>query len=652
MQPPEAPGFSHPTRKCDIVMKGGITSGVVYPGAICALAQTYRFMNIGGTSAGAIAAAAAAAAEYRRASGSSEGFQLLADLPDFLAATPEGSRHTNLYSLFQPDPGMRMLFEAAVSFTRHGAARYTALALALLRGAPLLWILALAAALLFFLLPVFSALRHTFFGVSSALLWLLVLWLAGLIAVFARKLARLPEIGFGLCSGMPHSANGHPALTQWFHGFLSQLSGKPPEQPLTFGDLQEKEIQLRMISTCLTHRRPYGLPIDTKNFYFREDEFRQYFPAAVVDWMVSHPAPEANPRDDSQAATPGYCRLPQPSDMPVLVAARMSLSFPFLFRAVPLYAIDYTLRRLKENEPPVPPASGGALNFGEPRIPERCWFLDGGICSNFPVYMFDAPLPRWPTFGIDLQPLRPDRPESTVWMPERNEEGLGELWDRIPAQPSLSAIGKYVAGIIDAARNWTENRQMTVPGYRDRIVHIRLDEEKEGGLSLDMPPELVESVSARGRAAGELLIEHFADPAPGITLTWDNHRWIRLRSFLGRLEESLMEFHKGFLDPEPGDRSYAQLLDRSKSDPPDSYRLTARQRTFLEEWVAQLLEIAEQALAAPPSERANHGEPRPAPVMRLVPRTVPKPDADVRDTPMIEPQNEGVRAVSDAATSD
>ena len=39
-------------------MKGGITSGVVYPFALCELARTYRFANVGGTSAGAIAAAA------------------------------------------------------------------------------------------------------------------------------------------------------------------------------------------------------------------------------------------------------------------------------------------------------------------------------------------------------------------------------------------------------------------------------------------------------------------------------------------------------------------------------------------------------------------------------------------------------------------
>ena len=31
------------------------------------------------------------------------------------------------------------------------------------------------------------------------------------------------------------------------------------------------------------------------------------------------------------------------ANLPVVVAARMSLSFPFLFRAVPLYTVDFTL---------------------------------------------------------------------------------------------------------------------------------------------------------------------------------------------------------------------------------------------------------------------------------------------------------------------
>src|SRR5688500_15220525 len=86
--------------KCDLVMKGGITSGVVYPGAVCELAKDFQFASIGGTSAGAIAAALTAAAEYRRQNGSSAGFDELATLPHWLAGG-EG-KVSRLLTLFRP----------------------------------------------------------------------------------------------------------------------------------------------------------------------------------------------------------------------------------------------------------------------------------------------------------------------------------------------------------------------------------------------------------------------------------------------------------------------------------------------------------------------------------------------------------------------
>ena len=43
-----------PDRHCDVVMKGGITSGVIYPKALRVLGTHYRLRGIGGASAGAI----------------------------------------------------------------------------------------------------------------------------------------------------------------------------------------------------------------------------------------------------------------------------------------------------------------------------------------------------------------------------------------------------------------------------------------------------------------------------------------------------------------------------------------------------------------------------------------------------------------------
>src|SRR6185312_12389289 len=100
--------FSNAHLNCDVIMKGGVTSGIVYPTAICELAKTYRFKNIGGTSAGAIAAAIAAAAEYQRTSTqakpSEHGFNELKALPSTLGKL-------GLENLFVPQLKTRSLFK-------------------------------------------------------------------------------------------------------------------------------------------------------------------------------------------------------------------------------------------------------------------------------------------------------------------------------------------------------------------------------------------------------------------------------------------------------------------------------------------------------------------------------------------------------------
>jgi hypothetical protein len=98
--------FANPTAVCDVIMKGGITSGVVYPRALTELARQFRFSQVGGTSAGAIAAAAAAAAEYGRHV-PKRGFVLLAKLP--------GEVGQILFSLFQPTPALKPMFDISVA---------------------------------------------------------------------------------------------------------------------------------------------------------------------------------------------------------------------------------------------------------------------------------------------------------------------------------------------------------------------------------------------------------------------------------------------------------------------------------------------------------------------------------------------------------
>jgi hypothetical protein len=327
----------------------------------------------------------------------------------------------------------------------------------------------------------------------------------------------------------------------------------------------------------------------------------------------------------------------------------MSLSFPLLFRAVPLYTIDYTLLRRTSVDPTLHKEPGGALQPDEPRVPERCWFLDGGIYSNFPISMFDAPLPRWPTFGIDLQSIRKDRPDSLVWLPERNEEGLGEQWNRIPAINALTPIASYVAGLINAARNWTDNRQMTVPGYRDRIVHIRLDDKNEGGLNLDMTTTTVTTVSSRGRDAAQQLLDHFAHPNEKVSLTWDNHRWIRFRSLLAQLDNLLTRFYNGYGRSEPGERNYQELLDRRKDQLPASYRVTEQQRRLIADMVGRLVNVASILEGVSSEQRPTSKAPRPAPALRVLPRTISEADVDHPHALTLDPPKEGEHSLEQPA---
>src|SRR5438309_5441037 len=95
---------NQPIRYCDLVMKGGVASGVVYPPAVVALAAHYTFRNIGGTSVGAIAAAAAAAAECGQRHGRGDPFARLARLRNDLA------RPGFFVSLFKPDRESAALF--------------------------------------------------------------------------------------------------------------------------------------------------------------------------------------------------------------------------------------------------------------------------------------------------------------------------------------------------------------------------------------------------------------------------------------------------------------------------------------------------------------------------------------------------------------
>jgi hypothetical protein len=149
-------------------------------------------------------------------------------------------------------------------------------------------------------------------------------------------------------------------------------------------------IDLRMITTCLTEGKLYELALNSYRFFYQPHVWETLFPQYVMEALDKAPPVQPNdPRDlpeyraeDEEAERQGYRRLPAAARLPVIVATRLSLSFPLLISAIPLATIDDSQRP--------------AIIF------QRQWFTDGGFCSNFPVHLFDAPLPTRPTFALNL----------------------------------------------------------------------------------------------------------------------------------------------------------------------------------------------------------------------------------------------------------
>lgn len=109
--------FATAAGECDIVMKGGITSGIVYPYAILEIAKANRFRSIGGSSAGAIAAAFTAAAEYARTvRGDPAGYRIRVVVPPIggtqrIARLDDLERHVGVWHLAATGPVPRIVYE-------------------------------------------------------------------------------------------------------------------------------------------------------------------------------------------------------------------------------------------------------------------------------------------------------------------------------------------------------------------------------------------------------------------------------------------------------------------------------------------------------------------------------------------------------------
>lgn len=626
---------------CDLVMKGGITSGIVYPNAVLSLARQYRFKSIGGTSAGAIAAAVAAAAalgDRRRYSGQPVGGQV--GFPGLAAVSAQLSTRGFIYGLFQPARGARTAYRLLVMLTgKAGWPRKLACLLAAVFAIAPLELLAALLALLGI-----GWLAGGVAGVWATLLpSLLCAYGAGVLAA-ALRVARVARRNLlGLCSGATQADATAPALTDWLHERLQMLSGQPLDQPLTFADLHQapryrgepadaQAISLQMITTCVSHTEPRTLPFSGAQFWFLREEFDQLFPASVVDWLVAH-AGAAEHVDGRH-----YYRLVDGQHLPVLVATRMSLSFPLLISAVPLHEPARRERRCDapatgaaaaaQDNPHVAESMEGLTSGGHGCGPvitafRVCWFSDGGISSNFPIHLFDAALPRWPTFGINLvYPRHADavtvlatgaqaeqaQIDQAVFLPTENRQGWQRSYHAIARPLAAAEMSGFLFSIVSTMQNWRDVLQARAPGYRDRIVHVSLQGD-EGGMNLDMPQEVLSRIAAKGSVAGERFC----------SFSFQNHYWIRWRNLASAYQRYTLEIAR---TDDPAQR-VAAWADAYQSvaigePPPPSYRLGSedRRRESQRLWRA-LVDQGESWEDLGPD--LTDGAPRPLPQMKVTP---------------------------------
>jgi hypothetical protein len=149
--------------------------------------------------------------------------------------------------------------------------------------------------------------------------------------------------------------------------------------------------------------------------------------------------------------------------------------------------------------------------------------------------------------------------------------------------------------------------QADLPGYRDRVAPVPLA-AGEGGLNLDMGPEAIADLMARGANAGQVLLREFDS---------ERHRFLRYLTLMQLLETNLHTASPTFA-------AWAPDLERG---------VPAGAGDFLRghdvAWCKAAAAATEQLLAVaapwgvdpPPALGFARGdEPQPTPAMRVAPR--------------------------------
>jgi NTE family protein len=168
-----------------------------------------------------------------------------------------------------------------------------------------------------------------------------------------------------------------------------------------------------------------------------------------------------------------------PDELEIAKAVRMSMSIPIFFDAV-VYA-----------------------NPGDDR--DEHVIVDGGLLSNFPVWLFDSPpgqAPRWPTFGLLL--VAPNQADPLVPGPGPAERPEGKL-----------SMIDFLLGIAHTMMEAHDRLYVEQANYA-RTIPINTLGVKTTQFSIDQDPDLKRRLYQSG-----------ADAAAEFLKTWDFDAYIK-----------------------------------------------------------------------------------------------------------------------------
>ena len=196
---------------------------------------------------------------------------------------------------------------------------------------------------------------------------------------------------------------------KYFTEWLSEQLAKSPlahelgKTELTFADVRRRDLPARS-----------EVP-DISDEKYERAKYRLHVIASDVSGgrMVIMP-------DDLPEYTDADGKQLDKDSFRVVDAVRMSMSYPFLFAPVALY------------------------KDGRPH-----WVVDGGLLSNFPIWLFDSPHPKRPTWGFRLHPgssvdegmpyRKIPRPLWSVPLLKAMFSAATEAWDREQMEHVVSA---------------------------------------------------------------------------------------------------------------------------------------------------------------------------------------------------------------------